>query len=71
MTKDKIEEEICPVCGCYCLGKGGIGCIDKKGMYERERKQVKIPLVKCPSCGRKEFVVSIFGSICRKCFYTE
>ena len=38
MTKDKIEEEICPVCGYYCLGKGGIGCIDKKGMYEKEKK---------------------------------
>ena len=19
----------CPVCGYYCLGKGGVGCIDK------------------------------------------
>ena len=23
------EEEICPVCGYYCLGKGGVNCIDK------------------------------------------
>ncbi len=24
------QEEIhCPVCGFYCLGKGGFGCIDK------------------------------------------
>jgi len=28
------EEMICPVCGYYCLGKGGFGCIDKKGFYE-------------------------------------
>jgi hypothetical protein len=23
------EKTSCPVCGYYCLGKGGIGCIDK------------------------------------------
>jgi hypothetical protein len=23
------KEERCPVCGYYCLGNGGIGCIDK------------------------------------------
>jgi len=23
------KDEQCPVCGYYCLGKGGIGCIDK------------------------------------------
>lgn len=23
------ENEICSVCGYYCFGKGGIGCIDK------------------------------------------
>ena len=23
------KNERCPVCGYYCLGKGGIGCIDK------------------------------------------
>jgi hypothetical protein len=23
------ENEQCPVCGYYCLGKGGNGCIDK------------------------------------------
>jgi hypothetical protein len=23
------EDVICPVCGYYCLGKGGMGCIDK------------------------------------------
>lgn len=25
----KIDNIICLVCGYYCLGKGGIGCIDK------------------------------------------
>ena len=24
----------CPVCGYYCLGNGGIGCIDKPYLYE-------------------------------------
>lgn len=23
------SEVSCPVCGYYCLGKGGLGCIDK------------------------------------------
>ena len=25
-------EEQCPVCGYYCLGRGGYGCIDKPSM---------------------------------------
>lgn len=25
----KYTEESCPVCGYYCLGKGGVYCIDK------------------------------------------
>ena len=28
------KEEKCPVCGYYCLGKGGIGCIDKPTLCE-------------------------------------
>ncbi|MHC4616313.1 MAG: hypothetical protein ACYTEQ_01030 [Planctomycetota bacterium] len=28
----KIGEECCPVCGYFCLGKGGMGCIDKPTM---------------------------------------
>lgn len=23
------ENQSCPVCGIYCLGNGGVGCIDK------------------------------------------
>ena len=26
---------------------------------------------KCPKCGSRSFVISIFGSICGKCFYKE
>ena len=32
----KIVNSQCPVCGYYCLGKGGKGCIDKKQMYRDE-----------------------------------
>lgn len=33
--KEKEPKDIqCPVCGYYCLGKGGLGCIDKPGMIE-------------------------------------
>lgn len=30
--KYKVQDEFCPTCGYYCLGKGGIGCIDKPSM---------------------------------------
>jgi hypothetical protein len=29
LEKKKYTEESCPVCGYYCLGKGGVNCIDK------------------------------------------
>ena len=35
-----IEDIQCPVCGYYCLGNGGFGCIDKKGLYERKERAV-------------------------------
>lgn len=31
----KSEDIFCPVCGYYCLGKGGVGCIDKPFYVER------------------------------------
>lgn len=30
------ENLICPVCGYYCLGKGGIGCIDKPSLIKNK-----------------------------------
>lgn len=27
------EQTHCPVCGFYCNGKGGVGCIDKPKLY--------------------------------------
>lgn len=32
-SETDVENLICPVCGYYCLGKGGIGCIDKAGLF--------------------------------------
>lgn len=29
---DNPAELQCPVCGYYCLGKGGVGCIDKPSL---------------------------------------
>ena len=34
---DKVEYIQCTVCGYYCLGKGGHGCIDKLSIYEAEQ----------------------------------
>lgn len=32
----KPDNTQCPVCGHYCLGKGGIGCIDKPQLLEKK-----------------------------------
>lgn len=32
MTLKEAKNTQCPVCGYYCLGKGGKGCIDKPGL---------------------------------------
>lgn len=40
MRELKPEEAICPVCGCYCLGRGGHGCIDKPSMLQPNRAKV-------------------------------
>lgn len=31
----RAEDEHCPVCGYYCLGKGGVGCVDKPNLLEK------------------------------------
>ena len=35
MSEKMVDPEsiTCPVCGFYCLGKGGYGCIDKPSYY--------------------------------------
>lgn len=35
----KTEDIQCPVCGYYCLGKGGWGCIDKPELVRLADKQ--------------------------------
>ena len=37
MGKD--EDIQCPVCGYYCLGNGGYGCIDKPKLVEHNPNQ--------------------------------
>ena len=41
----------------------------------KEEKKVKNKdrtiTTKCPKCGSRKFVISIFGSICGDCFYEE
>ena len=36
-TEPKPEGLICPVCGYYCAGKGGHGCIDKPKLMRGRR----------------------------------
>ena len=33
----KAENIRCPVCGYYCSGKGGHGCIDKPALFAAEK----------------------------------
>ena len=33
------EDLQCPVCGYYCLGNGGNGCIDKPSMVEAKKSE--------------------------------
>lgn len=34
---DSAADIYCPVCGYYCLGEGGFGCVDKLTQYKREQ----------------------------------
>jgi hypothetical protein len=40
----KPEDIMCPVCGYYCLGKGGMGCIDKPSIVKPKEEK------SCESC---------------------
>lgn len=65
----KAEDEVCPICGYYCLDDGGEDCIDKPGLIKNSEK-VKIITDKCQNCGDEVKIVdgyTYFGIICPKC----
>jgi len=35
-TETDPKDEFCPVCGYYCLGNGGVGCINKSSMLDKK-----------------------------------
>lgn len=37
ITKYNVEDIHCPVCGYYCKGEGGFGCIDKLSLVNMYR----------------------------------
>ena len=39
MTVKEAEAIQCPVCGYYCAGRGGVGCVDKPFIYEQATKR--------------------------------
>lgn len=65
MTEDKYEfgNEQCPVCGYYCLGKGGHGCIDKPFMFKQSQ-------AKCESCYSEitDKIKSPVNHLCNRCY---
>ena len=44
----------------------------KTNMPKKDRAEKQHTwITKCPKCGSRKFVISIFGSICGDCFYEE
>lgn len=35
------------------------------------KKEERTKITKCPECGSRKFVISVFGSICEDCLYEE
>lgn len=69
MKKDyNPADEICPVCGYYCTGNGGFGCIDKPALVDLYRNS--LPKTKnrkmdekyyCILCGRENNRLNLCG----------
>lgn len=38
-ARHEAENIQCPVCGFYCLGKGGDGCIDKPSILAAKKEE--------------------------------
>ena len=54
--KNRAEDMVCPVCGYYCIGAGGIGCIDKPLLFILEEEKMKrietVGQKRCSRCGK-------------------
>ena len=44
--EENFENIVCPICGYYCVGKGGIGCIDKPFILYKRQKQLNKDMMK-------------------------
>ena len=55
------EDEQCPICGYYCLGKGGFGCIDRPSMVRQ------IPKPKTPRSPK--YLAWLSDQECCRCGY--
>ncbi len=65
--KEESDNIQCPVCGYYCLGKGGHGCIDKPSMLNSTPK-VEGDLVEGLSKFIHKFKEHLdLGQSCREC----
>ena len=54
----KPEDIFCPACGYYCLGRGGVGCIDKPSMIEPKPAPQEPSAeddARCPACDDNNF----------------
>ena len=38
---------------------------------EKDKKDKKVFVTRCPNCQSRNYVLSIFGAICPNCFYEE
>ena len=63
------EDEQCPVCGYYCLGKGGVGCIDKPSLVEKgiNRRVEDVDEMDKPSSIHSGNITVANGLRCSKC----
>lgn len=38
---------------------------------KRVSEETRTKITKCPKCGSRKFVISVFGSVCENCFHEE
>lgn len=57
---ENFENVQCPICGYYCLGNGGYGCIDKPKLVQDKSPCCNAPLkqkVNCKVCSKCDTVI--------------